>query len=197
MDFWYYNDPQVTSIEPDTGPEKGGNIVTLHGENFKPFHTELGEIDISNSTYCYFVALGQYTKATVYNTTKATCKAPESFYFKETPVEITLNAEDRTDDGNIYNYYKPPFLFDAEPNQGPTRGGTKVKIVGTNFTDSGNITCRFGENTVPATRLSSSEITCVSPKTDKPGEVDLVIQVFAGLDSASINFLYYMSPEVK
>jgi hypothetical protein len=184
-------------IEPDTGPEKGGNIITLKGENFKPFHTELGELDISNSTYCYFVALGQYSKATVYNTTKATCKAPESYYFKETQVEFTLNAEDRTDDGNMYNYYKPPFLFDAEPNQGPTRGGTKVKVVGSNFTDSGNITCRFGENTVPATRLSSSEINCVSPKTDKPGEVDLVIQVFAGLDSAAINFLYYKSAEVK
>jgi hypothetical protein len=37
----------------------------------------------------------------------------------------------------------------------------------------------------------------VSPKTDKPGEVDLVIQVFAGLDSAAINFLYYKSAEVK
>jgi hypothetical protein len=77
------------------------------------------------------------------------------------------------------------------------RKGTKVKVVGSNFSDTGNITCRFGENTVPATRISSSEISCVSPKTDKPGEVDLVIQVYAGLDSASINYLYYKSPEVK
>lgn len=187
----------MTSVYPDTGPEKGGNIITIHGEGFKPFHPEHGDLDISNATYCYFVALGQYSKATVYNTTKATCKAPESYYFKETAVEITLNAEDRTDDGELYNYYKPPFLFDAEPNQGPTRGGTKVKIVGTNFTDTGNITCRFGEATVPATRISNSEITCISPKVEKPGEVDLVIQVYAGLDSASINFLYYKSPEVK
>ena len=58
MSFWYYNDPQVTFIEPDTGPEKGGNIITLRGENFKPFHTEQGDIDIANSTFCYFVASG-------------------------------------------------------------------------------------------------------------------------------------------
>ena len=96
MDFWYYNDPQVTFIEPDTGPEKGGNIVTLRGENFKPFHPEMGELDITNSTFCYFVQLGQYSKATVYNTTRATCKAPEEYYFKETFLEITLNAVDRT-----------------------------------------------------------------------------------------------------
>lgn len=157
----------------------------------------MGQLDISNSTYCYFVALGQYRLATIYNTTRASCKAPESYYFKETAVEITLNAEDRTDDGNLYHYYKPPFLFDAEPNQGPTKGGTKTKIVGSNFTDTGNITCRFGDKTVPATRLSSSEITCVSPPTTKPGEVDLVIQIYAGLDSASVSFLYYKGAEVR
>lgn len=49
---------------------------------------------------------------------------------------------------------------------------------------------------MPATRLSSSEITCVSPKTEKPGEVDLVIQIYAGLDSASVSFLYYLGAEV-
>lgn len=197
MDYWYYNDPQTTSIYPDTGPEKGGNIITLHGEGFNPFNAANNELDIKNSTFCYFVQLGMYTKALVSNTTRATCKAPESYYFKETAVEITLNAQDRTNDENIYHYYKPPFLFEADPNQGPTRGGTKTKIVGTNFTDTGNITCRFGDITVPATRISSSEINCVSPKVDKPGEVDLVIQVYAGLDSASVSFLYYMSPEVS
>jgi hypothetical protein len=82
MDYWYYNDPQVTFIDPDTGPEKGGNIVTLRGEGFKPFNVDHGDIDIANSTYCYFVQIGQYTKATVYNTTRATCKAPEEYYFK-------------------------------------------------------------------------------------------------------------------
>jgi len=50
---------------------------------------------------------------------------------------------------------------------------------------------------VPAKRLSSSEIECVSPRVANPGEVDLVVQVYAGLDSASVQFLYYKGPEVK
>lgn len=197
LTFWYYSDPSVSSITPDTGPEKGGNLLTLRGENFKPFYPQYGEIDIGNSTYCYFVALGQYTKATIYNSTIAQCKAPESYYFKETAVELTLNAEDRTDDGNLYHYFKPNFLFDAEPNQGPTKGGTKVKVVGSNFTDTGNITCKFGDIIVPATRLSSSEVTCVSPPQKAPGEVELFVNLYKGLDSASVSFLYYKAPEVK
>lgn len=172
-------------------------MLTLRGENFKPFYPGFGEIDISNSTYCYFTALGEFTKADIVNSTVAKCKAPASYYYETTAVELTLNAEDRTNDENIYHYYKPPFLFEAEPNQGPTKGGTKVKVVGTNFTDTGNITCRFGDITVPANRVSSSELTCVSPKVDKPGEVDLVIQVYYGLDSASVTFLYYKGAEVR
>lgn len=36
--------------------------------------------------------MGQYKKATVFNTTRAQCQAPEEYYFKETAVEFTLNA---------------------------------------------------------------------------------------------------------
>ena len=54
LDYWYYNEPQVTVVAPDVGPETGGNEIVLRGENFKPFRPALGEIDISNSTYCAF-----------------------------------------------------------------------------------------------------------------------------------------------
>ena len=36
--YWYYNDPQVTVVEPAIGPETGGNEVMLRGDNFKPFN---------------------------------------------------------------------------------------------------------------------------------------------------------------
>lgn len=38
IDFWYYNDPQVTSVNPEVGPEKGGTLLEIRGENFLPFH---------------------------------------------------------------------------------------------------------------------------------------------------------------
>ena len=76
-------------------------------------------------------------------------------------------------------------------------GGTKVKVVGSNFSSNGNITCRFGENTVPAKRLSSSEVECISPPAAQAGEVELTVQLFTGLDSAAVPFLYYNDPEVQ
>ena len=114
--FWYYNAPQVTLVDPNIGPETGGNVVTLRGDNFKPLRPELGELDISNSTFCSFTALNiPPIRATILDSTKATCVAPASYYWRETGVELTLNDQDYTDDATKYRYYKPPFLFDAEP----------------------------------------------------------------------------------
>lgn len=201
IDFWYYNDPQVTSVNPELGPEKGGTLLEIRGENFLPFAHQDGEIDMSNSTYCFFVEMGIFTKANVKNTTKATCKTPPMDYYRDVQVELTLNKQDRTDDKNQFHYYKAPFI-DNNPKMGPVRGGTVVYIKGSNFDDTGNITCRFGEpdslgnKTVLAKRLSSSELECVSPKVDGPREVDVTINVYAGLDITGCYFEYYPSPIV-
>jgi len=79
--YYYYNNPQVTVVEPDLGPETGGNTIVLKGQNFKPFQDE-PDVDNSNSTYCAFEALNVKVKATVYNSTKAICVAPPSYYWK-------------------------------------------------------------------------------------------------------------------
>jgi hypothetical protein len=42
-----------------------------------------------------------------------------------------------TEDEQIYNYYKPPFLFDIEPTEGPLAGGTSVIVVGSGFENTG------------------------------------------------------------
>jgi len=196
ISYWYYNNPQVTLVDPDLGPETGGNEVVLRGDNFAPFKPELGEIDISNSTFCAFLALNVRVKAVVTNSTRALCIAPPSYYWRETVVEITLNAQDYTDDGTKYYYYKPPFLFDVQPAQGPVDGGTKVVVVGSNFNNTGNITCKFGKNEVKGTLLSSSEIQCYSPPVKNPGFVDLAISLYPGLYSSPVQYLYYQNPIV-
>lgn len=197
MFFWYYNDPQVTVVDPDTGPESGGNLLTLRGQNFNPFDVSQGDLDISNSTFCFFKALGVYKRATVLNSTRLNCRAPASYYYRDTAVEVTLNAADRTEDGTLYHYYKPPFLFDSVPRQGPTSGGTHVKVVGTNFTNTGNITCKFGKKVVPAKYISTSEISCYSPPVPQPGWVDLTISMYDGLDSSPVKYLYYNTPQIQ
>lgn len=63
-----------------------------------------------------------------------------------------------TEDGTLYYYYRPPFLFDVEPRQGPVRGGGTVTVMGTNLNNTEKVTCRFGHTEVPARLKSTSEI---------------------------------------
>lgn len=50
-----------------------------------------------------------------------------------TYVELTLNNQNYTDDNTPYFYYRPPKIYDIEPREGPTRGGTEVTIFGSNW----------------------------------------------------------------
>jgi len=135
--------------------------------------------------------------AQILNSTRAVCVAPPSYYYKQTSVELSLNAQDYTDDNTQYYYYKPPFLFDAQPAQGPVEGGTNVTVVGSNFNNTGNITCKFGRREVPAWFISSSEIGCTSPTVSTPGFVDLEISLYPGLYSSPVKYLYYKNPVVS
>jgi hypothetical protein len=72
-----------------------------------------------------------------------------------------------------------------------------VTVVGSDFNDTGVLTCKFGSHkAVRAHYKSSSEITCKAPKTSKPGVVPLMISLYPGLYSSPVDYLYYENPEV-
>jgi hypothetical protein len=50
-----------------------------------------------------------------------------------------------------------------------------VIAIGSNFRETGNISCKFNETVVPGKYLSTSEIECYSPPTDHPGYVPLSV----------------------
>jgi hypothetical protein len=104
----------------------------------------LDEVDNSVDVYCGFIELKVRVPATVYNSTKATCVAPPSYYFKQTQVELTLNSVDYTEDEEIFYYYKPPNIYDVDPREGPVKGGTNVIVSGTQFENTKeNVKCDF------------------------------------------------------
>lgn len=103
----------------------------MKGRNFYPFSEILSEVDNAIDVFCGFIELKVRVPATVYNSTKATCVAPPSYYFKQSQVELTLNSVDYTEDENIFSYYKPPNIYDVDPREGPVRGGTNVTVSGT------------------------------------------------------------------
>jgi len=195
ISFWYYNWPQIAALIPDRGPDQGGTKVLVRGSNFNPFKEEV--IDNANDTFIMFEGL-QKMPVQIINSTKAIVYSPPSFILRQSIVEITLNNQQYTDDNKIFYYYRPPYLFDVNPREGPTSGGTRVVAIGSNFRDTGNITCKFGDaGIVPGKFLSTSEIECFSPPTDYPHYVPLSVSLEMDMYSQPVQYLYYEKPVIS
>ena len=168
--------------------------MLLLGNNFDPFKNY--PVDNYNDTFCNFEGL-TLTPAKVINSNKAICKAPPSYVYREAEVELTLNNQQFTDDQELYHYYKPPYVFDIDPPQGPTGGSTEVTLIGTNFEDSKFAQCKFGDVVVPGEYVSSHNVKCVAPPIKDAVKVPLSVAFEEGKwSSGSVDFLYYDQPQV-
>lgn len=195
ISFWYYNKPSIQSITPSRGPDDGGNEIVINGNNFDPFR--FYDINNHNDTFCKFEGL-TLMPATVHESTKISCTAPPSYVNRHSVVEVTLNNQQFTDDGQIYNYYKPPYIFDMEPRQGPTRGGTNVTIIGTNFKENSSLRCKFGNQEVQGYYLSPHKATCISPSHNNAEFVPVSVAFEKDLwSSGQSKYLYYDQPSIS
>jgi len=121
-----------------------------------------------------------YSAETIYNMGSFVSLSPPSTTpLSQIPAavvtEITVNGEQYSTDGKSFQYYPGEVLFtNMFPVSGPVTGGTSVTMVGTNFTNTGEISCRFGYTRTgyfytPAigagSYLNSTHVVCVSPDT--------------------------------
>lgn len=128
------------------------------------------------------------------------CIAPATFDgISVTGVDFTLNNQNYTDDDVPYYYYRPPKIYDMIPREGPTKGGTHVRIYAAEFKKNKHILCVFDGLKTRAKLISSTEIECVAPKWPQSEQVQVwVIYEEDGnkSKSTSLPFLYYETPEV-
>lgn len=92
VEFWFYNEPEVSRVMPDFAPLKGGSQIILKGNNFKPFDFAK-DIDNSNDTFCNFGALGK-KPAKVISSTEARCMSPPNNMnppLNDVKLQFTLN----------------------------------------------------------------------------------------------------------
>ncbi len=197
IEYYYYENPQIYSIEPNKGPDDGNSKILLHGQNFNPFK-ELNTLSNKNDTFCRF---GEDIKlpGEVISSTEMECYTPPSYEVRSYILEITLNNRDYTDDDVRFTYYHPPFVYQINPKIGTTSGDTLVTITGSNFEDTGYVMCKFGEKLVEGQYINENEIKCISPQVEKPGKVHLSLAIRPDEYSsgATTLFRYYETPIIK
>ena len=195
--FVYYEYPQVYRLEPNRGPDTGGTVVRIRGQNFNPM-VEIPDMNNYNDTFCRFGNLS-LTNGKVISSTEMECVSPPSWEAREVPVEISLNNREWTNDGVLFYYYHPPFIYFIHPKIGPVQGGTVVTITGSNFEDTGYVMCKFGDKYSKGKYISQNELKCISPPVEKPATVNLYVAIRPDEFSSGVNtkYRYYDTPVIQ
>ncbi|CAM9659624.1 unnamed protein product, partial [Ectocarpus sp. 13 AM-2016] len=158
--FIYTDRAAVTALAPDSGPTRGGTVVTVSGVNFAG----------SSNLLCRFGDL--VTSAAVFVSTEMmTCVSPAvpvgaagRVYLEVSDLGSTTVTNDSS--SSSFMFTEDPVVLAAFPTSGPAEGGTRVTLTGSGFQDLPELGCRFGATAVDvrATFVSPTEVVCSVPE---------------------------------
>ncbi len=170
-------EPHVTQIEASHGPSTGGTAVTIKGTGF-----------ISSATVTIGAAA---TGVTVVSAEEITATTPAGSGSQE--VVVSEEGANSTG-GPLYTYVPAPTVSSVTPSEGPTTGGTAVKIKGTGFL-SGATVMIGAEAATDVIVVSSEEITARTLAGS--GEPEVIVSDEGGSSTGGPKYAYRAAPTVK
>ena len=178
--YTYYGTPTITALDPNFGPEAGGNDVTITGTNF----SSLASLSVTFG--------GQ--AATVKSRTSATeivCTAPAG----TGTVNVVVSAIGGTSGAAQYQYMKTPAVTGVNPAGGPLTNGPTVTITGQYFTGATGVMFGADAATNVDINVAGTQITCDPPDALADGTVDVIVTSGIGNSPVSDNAKYtYWEP---
>ncbi|XP_005748043.1 plexin-B1 [Pundamilia nyererei] len=114
--------PQITKVEPASGPLEGGILVTITGSNLgMKYEDVVGGVTVAD-IQCLPQSKGYKIS------TRVVCELQPSGKQKEGPILVTVGTT-RGRSTKMFTY-QDPLLQDLIPNKGPVSGGTRLTIKG-------------------------------------------------------------------
>ncbi|MCP4504420.1 MAG: hypothetical protein GY822_31295 [Deltaproteobacteria bacterium] len=177
--FTYFWPPEVFSVDPPSGPTRGGTEVLIRGRFFR---------NVPNGEF--FVTFGDANVEafTVLSTTSISATTPAG-----PPGFVDVSVENFPESIGVlvdgFEYIPPPIVDHVEPDTGPTFGQERVRIVGEFFQQGAQVF--FGDNAcTDVVFVSSTELECTTPAGEE-GFVDVtVINPDGQLDTAQRAYEY-------
>jgi hypothetical protein len=202
--FTYQLPPQLTSVYPSHGSEKGQTKLRVFATDITP----------TNKLKCRFARVSalleqqnhrrvfarqqtiaednsndvHIVQAVPASRTEAWCNTP---VLQPGTYVVDLTINDLSFTANHMRYVSNPEIAvsSISPSAGPSEGGTVVVVLGSNFLDSGSIVCMFGGDVTPAVYISRSEVRCTTPMLDVgPANVSLSMN---GEDFKSAGLVFF------
>lgn len=169
LPFRYRRDIFVYDVSPPYVSVSGESIVHIRG---KGFQNVAQARTATLNMLCVFDE--KYVAAVWVSEALVLCRAPRRGPGVALLQVFTSTGQEVASTNLTYIAASHREEYVLSPNAGPTDGGTEVSIVGkyaNMFVDV--LLCKFGDHTRPATRSSSSEVTCIAPPTERPDRINI------------------------
>ena len=123
-----YAKPKVISIYPRVLDSKGGELITVYGENFGRAGIDTPSVVLSTPGGLRYEA----ASCNVTNTSSSiACRSVEGIG-AQLMITVTIAGQSSTNTAILAGYL-PPVVVSLTPSHGPTKGGVKVIITGRHF----------------------------------------------------------------
>jgi hypothetical protein len=168
----------VIAVDPASGPESGGTVVTVSGAGFAPgASVAFGGVPASD--------------ATVVDTATITATTPPGV---AGPSDVTVtNLDGRT--GALpggFTYVAAPRIFAVSPTSGPAAGGTAITLAGANFA-SGAAVVVGGSAATAVVFVDATTLTAATP-AGVAGAADVTVRNPDGQTTTLAGAFTYAGP---
>ncbi|MBR7836603.1 IPT/TIG domain-containing protein [Actinospica durhamensis] len=174
--FYYVGAPFKATLSSSSGPEAGGNTVTIAGTG------------LSTATSVAFGA--NSATPTVVSDSVISVVVPAG---ATGSVGVTVTTVGGSNNGLSYTYVTAPTATSTTPDAGPTSGGTAVTVTGNGLTTTQSVT--VGGTVAPFAVISDTEVSLVTPP-GTAGAADVVLTTTGGSATLIGGFTYTAGPGI-
>lgn len=154
-----YPAPIISNVTPEKGLVTGGDSITIQGQNFRPN----AKVSIGGKAA---------TNITVVSANEITATTPTGT--QGSAVVKVTNDDNQSANGN-FAYYAIPEITSIAPSNGPSAGGTNVKIYGKYFMNGAKV--KFGDNySTSVTFYNDTYLYVKAPASQVWGPVDVAVE---------------------
>ena len=183
--FLYIPPLRIMSVSPTLGTSKGGTSVTLE-------LSASANLENTQNIVCHFGSVlspGIVLSSEETNVPTVQCSSPPRNESDTIDVELSINGgNDKTVSRQKFSYYRDPVISMIEPSFGYIDGGESIRVLGSGFPFSSDLTCMFGSQVTRTARwISSAEVACKSPPLLLTESEKRSVQVSVAINGVDFN----------
>ena len=201
--FEYLPPLTVSHVDPTWGSIAGGTAIILRGNGMRNMSTTsclFRRLSVSTASESPGTGDVYEVQAMHLTSFRMSCVAPQVIHSGRYALEVSNNGIEYSSNGLQFEFVQPMMISKVNPIIGSVVGGTIVQIVGSGFINTPNLGCKFGDSFLTKAKYKSAfHISCVSPVSDMPTQVQLTVTV-NGVDysnSDSTRYRYVSKTSVQ